>query len=140
MSILDSLLSVKETTLEMQQGVFKSKMLQRFLKAEEPIEVIYSELPSKRIKTLLGKQFDNKGNFSWDNAQRTKALLVAESLKDPYLRDERLLEKFDSATPADLAEKLFGMEIIELSDRICALSGITLGEEEAQKEFEEIKN
>lgn len=124
----------------MQKGVFKSKMLQRFLKAEEPVEVVYSELPSKRIKTILGKQFDNKGNFNWDNAQRAKALLVAESLKDPYLRDERLLEKFDSATPADLAEKLFGMEIVELADKICEISGVAMSEEAAQEEFEEIKN
>lgn len=115
-------------------------MLQRFLQTEEPVEVTFSEIPSKRIKTILGKQYDKKGNFDWDLAQRVKAVIVAESLKDPCLRDERLLEKFGCATPADLAEKLFGMELIALSDEIGILSGLSADEEQAREEFEEIKN
>lgn len=142
MSLLDTLLSIDSAAaFEPQTAKFKSKKLQKIIGAKEPIEITLKEIPYRRFNDLLAKQFDKKkGNFDFSAAMRAKALLAVEGIAEPNLRSEELTSHFGCATPADLAEKLFGAELNEISDKISELCGYTQNEEEAEEEFEEIKN
>lgn len=142
MSLLDSLLGADSVSaFEPQTKKFKSKRLQRILGAEKAVEITLTEIPYRRFNDLLSKQFNKKdGSFDFSSAMRAKALLAVEGVSEPNLRSEELRNHFGCATPADLAEKLFGAELNEISDEISVLCGFSQSEEEAEEEFEEIKN
>ena len=141
MSILDVLLTTDAAeAFTPQETTFKSRKLQRILKADKPVEITLRELPYKRFSDLIAKQFDKKGDFDYKSAMRAKALLAAEGVVDPNLNSEELREHFGAVTPADLAEKLFGAALNEIADILSDLSGFTQSEEEAEEEFETIKN
>lgn len=141
MSLLDSLLTVNaEEAFAPQETKFKSRRLQRILKKDEPVEITLRELPYRKFSDLLSKQFDKKGNFDFSASMRAKAILAAEGVAEPNLKSEELRDRFGCATPAELAEKLFGAELNEIADKLSELSGFAQSEEEAEEEFEEIKN
>ena len=142
MSLLDTLLGVdSEAAFEPQTAKFKSRKLQKITGAKKPVEITLKEIPYKKFNDLLSRQFDKKnGNFDFSAAMRAKALLAAEGIAEPNLKSEELRNHFGCATPADLAEKLFGAELNDISDKISELCGFSQSEEEAEEEFEEIKN
>ena len=142
MSLFDTLLNVdSEAAFEPQTKKFKSKRLQKILGEKKAVEITLKEIPYKRFNDLLAKQFDKKnGNFDFSAAMRAKALLAVEGIAEPNLKSEELRNHFGCATPADLAEKLFGAELNEISDKISELCGFSQSEEEAEEELEEIKN
>lgn len=141
MGLLDNLLKVDNAAaFEPETKKLKSKRLKKILSSEEDVEITIKELPYKRLSDLMAKQFDKKGNFDFSASIRTKAIIAAEGIVEPNLKSEELREHFGCATPAELAEKLFGMELSGICDEISTLSGLILNEEEAQEENEEIKN
>ena len=141
MRILDVLLTTDAAeAFAPQEATFKSKKLQRILKKDKPVEISLREIPYKKFSDLISKQFNKKGDFDFNLAMRAKALLAAEGVVDPNLKDEGLRGHFGCATPADLAEKIFGAELNEIADILSDLSGFTQSGEEAEEEFETIKN
>ena len=140
-ALFDKLLSIDEGKInDQEQGVFHSKRLAKLFGEDKPVEIKIRALDYNRLNELLGKQFDRKGRVDMSKSGRVKAVLVSEGIISPDLKDERLLKKFHADTPADLAEKLFQMEIHEISDAICNLSGVFTDEDELEKEDDEIKN
>ncbi|MCM1364705.1 MAG: hypothetical protein NC122_06310 [Faecalibacterium sp.] len=141
MSLLDRILSVDKSSIkEYETEKIKSKMLQRFLGEDEPVEITVRSLPAKKVNRFIGKQFDKKGNLDFDKSLRAKANLAVEGIVDPSLKDSKLIAFLDVETPADAAEKLFGLELTNITDKICELSGMVTDEEEAEEEDDEIKN
>ena len=138
MSLLDKLLSTPANKFtEMKTDTFHSKRLEKII-GEGNITI--REIPYKRLNDLISKQFDKKGNFDFNLSARAKAIMTAEGVTDPSLKDEKLLSYFGAASPADLAEILFGNEITAISDGILTLSGYITDEETAEETDEEIKN
>lgn len=141
MSLLDTLLKSKDIDLEKAETKkIKSERLKKLLGSDEDIYIEVKELPAKRLTELLNIQYDKKGNFDLNKNLVTKALIAVEGVIDPPLRDKGLLDKFGCDSPRDLATKLFGLELTRIADTICELSGLITGEDEAEKENEEIKN
>ncbi|MGN1118399.1 MAG: hypothetical protein ACI4RU_07285 [Acutalibacteraceae bacterium] len=141
MSLLDSLLKTDIVKFEQpEEATFYSKRLAKAIGSKKPVEVRVRELRSKRIQELVQMQFDKKGRSDMVRAQRANAILATEAVIEPDLRDERLLEHFGCATPADLAVKLFEGELSRISDLVLEISGFVADEDEAETELEEIKN
>lgn len=141
MSLLDTLLKTKaEKANEAETSVYYSKRLQKLTDAPEPVAITIKELSYNKVNELVARQFDKKGNYDFMRSARSKALLAVEGIVDPDLKDKKLIEHFGCETPADLAQKLFNMELTEISDEICRLSGLETDTEEAEEEHEEIKN
>ena len=64
------------------------------------------------------------------NMHDTQLLIVLDGVKEPNLKDERLVEHFGVATPKELAELLFDGEIADISDAITDFD-VEDGDEEA---------
>ena len=87
---------------------------------EELIKECTKTYHSKNMERLTGdgETLDKKGNLLLVNAHDSDLLVLMDGVKEPNLKDERLLEHFGAATPKDLAELLFDGEIQEISDAI----------------------
>lgn len=138
MNLVDELLKIDSKKAdELKKGVFKSKRLATLLGSkEETVDVTISEIPSRRINDIVGYQFNKNGSFDIAKAYDAKLILCTEALVEPDLMNKSLQAHFDCKTARDLCEKLFGVEVNELSDEISALCGIAKDENEE----EEIKN
>lgn len=140
MSLLDKLLKSDIAKVnEPETAIFHSKKLMRLTGEKKPVPVTVQELPSQRINELIQTQFDKKGRYRAEKASRANALLVAEAVTDPPVKDKELLAHFGAATPADLCEKLFAGEITAIANLVMKLSGY-IDEEEESDEDEELKN
>lgn len=139
MNLVDQLLKadVKKAD-EFESGVFHSKKLAKILGKKEAVEVTIREIGSRRVNDIVAYQVDKKGNFDFSKTYDAKLLMVIEGVVDPDLRNKDLQKYFGCDNAKDLAEKLFGSEINELSDAISALSGIISDTTEDTEE--EIKN
>ena len=84
------------------------------------------------MENSLGS-IDKKGNPNMANMHDTQLLIVLDGVKEPNLKDERLVEHFGVATPKDLAELLFDGEIADISDAITDFDTEDDDEEEAVK-------
>lgn len=141
MSLLDSLLKADASVAdEKETAHFYSKKLARVLGSKEAVRITLTELSSRRLSELMDMQLDKKGKPDLKKVLRSQALMAAESITDPDLRDRKLLSHFGCDNAADLATKLFGGELARLSDKIMELSGFTDEEDEVDAEIEEIKN
>ena len=60
----------------------------------------------------------DKEELTKECTKTSDLLVLMDGVKEPNLKDERLLEHFGAATPKDLAELLFDGEIQEISDAI----------------------
>lgn len=138
MNLVDQLLKsdVKKID-ELETGVFKSHRLAKLIGAEsETVDVIIQEVKSRRLNDIVSYQVDKKGNFDYAKSFDAKLMLAIEGCIDPDLRNKELQAYFKCANAKELAEKLFGSEINELSDAISVLSGINAEDDNE----EEIKN
>ena len=100
----------------------------------EPVEITIREIPSRRLNDIVAFQLDKKGNVDFAKTFETKLMVCLEGIVEPSMRNKDLQEHFGAKSGTDLAEKLFGSEVNEISDAISALSGLVGNEEE------EIKN
>lgn len=137
MNLVEKLLRTDAKKVEeLSEAVIASKKLGKAL-GEESVDVKIRELPAKRMNDLMAMQFDNKGNFSLKKNFEVKALMVAEAMLEPDLKNKDLQEHFGCSTSKDLAIKLFGQELTKISDEVAKLSGM---EESVEKIDEEVKN
>ena len=138
MNLVDELLKMDSKKAdELKKGVFKSKRLASLLGSkEEAVDVTISEIPSRRLNDIISYQFNKNGGFDMSKYYDAKLILCTEACVEPDLMNKSLQAHFDCKTARDLCEKLFGIEVNELSDEISALCGITKDENEE----EEIKN
>lgn len=139
-SILDRLLGTDSEAFGEETKEFESKKLQKALKSEDPICIKIKGLDYKRYNYYLKQQLDKEGNYDFEKAPRAKSRMVAECVVEPDLANAALLKHFKCATSADLAEKLFSLEINEIADKIAELSGLITDEKKAQEAVDEVKN
>jgi hypothetical protein len=91
------------------------------------------EIHCARISRLMGEDFTVKiqelnGRRIREIAEMSKTnydadlLYCVEGVTDPPLKDKRLMEYYNAATPKDLAEKMFGFEAGKTAAAIVELS------------------
>jgi hypothetical protein len=135
MNLVDQLLKADAKKInDLDTGVYKSKKLAKVLGQDEPVEITIREIPSRRLNDIVAFQLDKKGNVDFAKTFETKLMVCLEGIVEPSMRNKDLQEHFGAKSGTDLAEKLFGSEVNEISDAISALSGLVGNEEE------EIKN
>lgn len=140
MNLVDQLLKadVKKAE-ELETGVFQSHKLAKILGSEEEtVDVTIREVKSRRVNDIVAYQVDRKGRFDYSKTFDAKIMMCIEGIVDPDLRNKDLQKYFGCADAKELAEKLFGNEINELSDAISAISGVQTEEDEDLED--EIKN
>lgn len=131
MNLVDKLLKadIKKAD-ELETGVFQSRKLAKILGAKsETVEVAIREVKSRRLNDIISYQVDRKGRFDFSKSYDAKLMLCIEGVADPDLRNKELQNYFECEDAKALAEKLFGVEINELSDAISTLSGIENNED-----------
>lgn len=139
MNLVDQLLKADVKKVEeFESGVYHSRKLAKILGSKNPVEVAIREVGSRRVNDIVAYQIDRKGNFDYSKTYDAKLMMVIEGVIDPDLRNKDLQKYFGCDNAKDLAEKLFGNEINELSDAISALSGVVSASGEATEE--EVKN
>ena len=135
MNLVDQLLKADAKKInDLETSVYLSKKLAKVLEQDEPVEVTIREIPSRRLNDIVAFQLDKKGNVDFAKTFETKLMVCLEGIVEPSMRNKDLQEHFGAKSGTDLAEKLFGSEVNEISDAISALSGLVGNEEE------EIKN
>lgn len=138
MNLVDQLLkSDVKTVDELEIGVFRSRKLAKIIGSKAPVEVKIREVASRRVNDIIAYQVDRNGKFDYSKTYDAKLMMVVEGVVDPDLRSKDLQSHFGCSNGRELAEKLFGSEINDLSDQISALSGMTSDESNIG---EEIKN
>lgn len=121
---------------EREKSIYASKKLAFILGQKEPVKISLQEIGTRRLNDILALQVDKKGNVDLTKSLDSKLLCCVEGITEPNLKDKALQEHFGCGTPKDLALKLFGFEVTDISDEICALSGVN-PEEDTE---DEIKN
>ena len=136
MNLVEQLLKADaKKASERETGTFKSKRLAKILGGDAPVEIRLQEIGTRRLNDILAFQVDKKGNVDLSKSLDSKLLCCVEGITEPSMKDKNLQRHFNCATPKDLALALFGFEVTDISDAICALSGVT--DEDTE---EEIKN
>ena len=123
---------------ELETKVIKSKRLAKILGLEEAVEIKISEIPARRFGELCTKPYNKNGDFESDKMFDAKALICAEGLVDPNMKDKKLQEHFGCRNPKDLVIKLFGNEITDIHlaiDKLCG--GSKEEKEELEKKLDE---
>ena len=101
----------------------------------EKFVIKYQALPGRRITELSNNTKDKNGNVIASRAYDANLILIAEAVVSPNLKDEKLQKHFGTASPKDLADKLFnGGEVSNISGKIMLISGF------GEDTDEEIKN
>jgi hypothetical protein len=138
MNLVDRLLLADTKNIDqLETGVYKSKKLAKILGTEEEtVDVTIREVKSRRLNDIISYQFDRNGKFDYARSFDAKLIMCTEGCVDPDLRNKDLQRYFGCGDARELCEKLFGIEINELSDAISALSGVSNDEDTE----EEIKN
>ncbi len=109
--------------------------VEKLLRADKNIlnEKATGEIHCARVSRLMGEDFTVKiqelnGRRIREIAENSKSnydadlLYCVEGVTDPPLKDERLREYYDAATPKDLAEKMLGIEAGPVAAAIVGLS------------------
>lgn len=134
MNLVDQLMKADAKKInDLDTGVYLSKKLAKVLGQDEPVEITIREIPSRRLNDIVAYQLDKKGNVDFAKSFDTKLMVCLEGIVEPSMRNKDLQEHFGAKTGTDLAEKLFGSEVNEISDAISALSGLVGNEEEEVK-------
>ena len=134
MNLVDELLKADtKKAEELQEGVFKSERLAKILGKDEPVEVRYRELKTRRLNDIIGYQIDKKGNMDLSKTYDANLMACVESIVEPDLRNKDLQAHFGCNSAKDLCEKLFAGEARTISDSIAALSGLGEVKEEDVK-------
>lgn len=139
MSLLDELLKTDAQVLEQPATeTFVSQHLSR--KLGKKAEITLQELPPRRATNLIKTQFNKDGSFDYVKSHEAKLKVVADGVAEPNLKDKKLQEHFGCDTATELAEKLFSLEITDISSKILELSGITDDADQIEERDDEIKN
>lgn len=139
MSLIDKLLTtdagkLTEKPFEMYEiPRLSEKLKTKFeLRLEAVAPQRYAEIQRQTI------DFNKKGGVKDVNMFNPKIMTLLEGIKEPNIKDKRLLDHFGVVTPKELIMKLFlAGEIDDIRNEIDILSGYEKDNEEAD---EEIKN
>ena len=136
MTLVDELLKADAKKAdELKTGTYLSERLAHVLGKDEPVEISIKEIASRRLNDILAYQIDAKGNVDFSKSFYARLMVCIEGITNPDLKIKELQAHFGVGTAKELAEKLFGSEVTEISDAISKLSGIV-----AEDNEEEIKN
>lgn len=138
MNLVDKLLKADTKKAdELETGVFKSKRLAKILgMKKETADITIREVKSRRVNDIMAYQVDGKGRMDFSKSFDAKLMMCIEGVVDPDLRNKDLQKHFGVGNAKELAEKIFGIEVTDISDEISRLSGLS---DEGNLE-EEIKN
>ena len=118
---------------ELATGTYESKRLARILGKSGTVTIQIKEIPTKRLAEYLDGTQKN-GDYNFPKLLEASNKIVLAGVTEPSLKDKDLQEHFGCKLGIDLVEKLFGNEVIEISNAIQSLSGI------ADVDEDEIKN
>lgn len=139
MSLLDKLLQADvEKLTEKPHKKHEIKRLSAKMNTKFELELV--ALNPKRYAEIqrLAVELSKKGGIKDVNMFDPKIFTLLDGIKEPNLKDKKLLDHFNVPTPKELILKLFlSGEIDDIKDEIDILSGYEKDEEEAD---EEIKN
>lgn len=106
----------------------------------EKVEVTIKALKGDRYNEITARMIDGKGRSDFGKAYDINAMICAEGVIEPDLKNRDIREHFGCATPKDLAKLFFpGGELTRIADKITELSGFARGDEESEEE-KELKN
>lgn len=134
MSLVDKLLQIDTAKIKMPEKEIEMKRLSKLLGEKVVFKV--RAIDGQRYADIqrLAIDISNKGNVKDIDMYKLQVLTIIEGVVDPNLKDKRLLEHFNCATPEELVKKLLlAGEITDLYNEITALSGY-------ETEVEDIKN
>jgi hypothetical protein len=139
MSLIDKLLQADAKKItELPHKKYEVKRLSKALKTDFTLDL--SAIGSKRYAEIqkTGVDIGKKGNVKDFDVYSMQMFTLLDGIKEPDLKDKRLLDHFNAATPKELIAKLFlSGEIADIYAEINELSGYEKDEDEAD---EEIKN
>ena len=118
---------------EKETKTLKSKRLAKIIGAEETVEIKISEIAPRRFSELCATPYSKNGDLDTTKMFDAKALICAEGIVEPSMKDKKLQEHFGCRSPKDLVIKLFGNEITNIHLEIDKLCG---GSEEEKEEVE----
>lgn len=134
MNLVEQLLQADvKRTEEKETKTLKSKRLAKILGQEESLEIKISEIAPRRFSELCTTPYSKNGDLDTSKMFDAKALICAEGIIEPSMKDKKLQEHFGCRTPKDLVIKLFGNEITSIHleiDKLCD------GSEEEKEELE----
>lgn len=136
-SLIDKLIAIDKGTFTHEETAeIRSKSLSRVLGEEVTVKV--KGLDSALYMSIAALAVDKNGRTDYVKSYDSAALMVAEGMVEPNLKDEKLQKHFGAASPKDLAKILFkGSEITDIAGKIGELSGF---DADAADEEEEVKN
>ena len=103
MNLIDKLLSVdKEELTKECTKTYHSKNMERLTGDGE---ITLRKVKERKLRERALNTLDKKGNLLLVNAHDSDLLVLMDGVKEPNLKDERLLEHFGAATPKDLFTK-----------------------------------
>jgi hypothetical protein len=137
MSLLDKLLATDAGKLsEKPRKRYEIKRLSEIFKSKFELELVainperYAEIQRQSV------ELSKKGGIKDFNIFDMQVLTMLDGVKEPNLKDKKLLDHFNVPTPKDLVAKLFlSGEIADIYNEINVLSGYEKEEEEVDKEI-----
>jgi len=139
MSLIDKLLATDAGKLtEKPHKAYEVKRLSEVLHTK--FELQLSALNPQRYAEIQRQSVDlsKKGGIKDFNLFDMQVLTLLDGVKEPSLKDKKLLDHFNVATSKELVSKLFlSGEIADIYNEINVLSGYEKDDDEAD---EEIKN
>ena len=103
----------------------------------EDAEIVIKELGQQQYLSLAGIGLDDEGNAIMDKTYEVNALIAAEAMVEPNIRDKKLLEHLGAESPKEAVKILFKGEVNIIASKVSALCGYG---EDAASQIEEIKN
>jgi len=137
MSLIDKLLQADAKKItELPHKKYEIKRLSKVLKTDFILDL--SAIGSKRYAEIQknGVDIGKKGNVRDVDIYSMRMLILLDGIKEPDLKDQKLLDHFNAVTPKELIAKLFlSGEIEDVYKEINELSGYEKDEDEADKEI-----
>ena len=139
MSLIDKLLQADAKKItELPTAKYEVKRLSTLLNTKFELEL--QAIPAKRYSEIQRNGVDiKKGNVKDVKVFDMQTLTIIDGIKDPSMKDKRLLDHFNVITPKELVGKIFlAGEISDIRGKIEELSGYE--PEDDEEPNEEIKN
>lgn len=100
----------------------------------EDVEITVTAICGERYTELSSGMVSEDGTVDFGKLYETNALIAAEGIVEPNLKNEQLQKHFGCATPKELVKVLFpGGELSKIADKITDLSGFSDGTKNEKK-------
>ncbi len=92
----------------------------------EDVEITVTAICGERYTELSSRMVSENGDVDFGKLYETNALIAAEGIVEPNLKNEQLQKHFGCATPKELVKVLFpGGDLSKIADKITDLSGFS---------------